>query len=1387
MTETANAVELKERIARLPAEKRALLERRLAAKSTARTGRPSIPRRPSTGPVPLSFAQQRLWIVDQLERRSAAYNIALAARLPGHLDVDALGRALDGLVARHEILHTVFRTVDGHPVQVVTESRSAALAHVDLRAHEPSDREHALRAAVAAEARRPFDLEQGPLLRSTLFRVGDQEYVLVLVMHHIVSDGWSLGILHRDLTALYAAHAEGRPPALADLPIQYADFACWQREQMRGAVLDRHLAYVRDRLAGAPLVLDLPSDRPRPPSQSFSGAGVGRQLSPRLTEMLRAVGRQEGATLYMTLLAAFAALLHRYTGHDDMLIGSPFAGRGLSELESLIGLFANTVVLRADLSGDPSFRGLLGRVRETALAAYAHQDLPFEKVVEALQPERDRSRSPVVQVMFSLQNAPMERSVQAELLQSTVETGTSKFDLTLFVTETGDGLSCWFEYSTDLFDAATIERMATHFGVLLEGIAAAPDRRLSALPLLSAPEHDQIVRAWNATERPFPHDRCIHDLFDEQALRTPNAVAVVDGDRQLTYRELQSRANRLAQRLVRLGVGPDVLVGVRMERSIDLVVSLLATLKAGGAYVPLDLDYPPERQRLMLSDAEAQVLLTDRDPDDLLPGPDLEIVRLDTQAEAIGRELDRAPTTAASAESLAYVIYTSGSTGRPKGVAVPHRAVNRLVIGADYVQIEPSDVIAQASNAAFDAATFEIWGALLHGARLAVVRKETLLAPADLATTIERQGIGIMFVTTALFNQLAAERPGIFRSLKHVMFGGEAADPRAARRILQHGPPAHLVHVYGPTETTTFATWHPVASVPDDATTIPIGRPIANTRAFVLDRYLSPQPVGIPGELYIGGPGLARGYLRRPELTTERFIPDPFIDDPDARLYRTGDLVRRLEDGSIEFVGRLDQQVKIRGFRIELGEVEALLGEHPSVRQSIVLPYERGTAGKRLAAYVVPEPDSGVGGDDLRAYLRQRLPGYMVPTAIVLLPGLPLNPNGKIKREALPPPDAASTADADVSVAPETAVEARLVELWAHLLGVAPIGVTDNFFDLGGHSLLVVRLLAEIPRLFGTKVSLATFFQNATIRDLAATIAGEDARGNATSLVPIQPLGSLPPLFCVHPLGGDVLCYQSLSRLLGPDQPLYGIQARGVDDVQTPIDDMREMAAFYLQQMRTVQPEGPYFLLGFSSGGTVVYEMAQQLRASGDEVGLLAILDHPPATAGYYRPIVRPEHWPTLLYDLLGYRDRLAALRLGHGRKLVRSFADRIRRRTVHPRGAPAEGVPQHELDRVVNYVATNIAGDPNLLPLYHREVIAAQYRALTSYVPAPYSGHITLFRARKQPLLCSHDPAMGWRALAGAGMTVCTVPGSHLGVLQEPNVATLAARLGDCLARARR
>jgi amino acid adenylation domain-containing protein len=809
-----------------------------------------------------------------------------------------------------------------------------------------------------AEAVRPFDLQHGPLLRAMLLRKSDEEHGLSLIIHHIVMDGWSIEIFMGELIVLYEAFSANQPSPLADLPLQYADFAAWQREWIAGGVLEDQLAYWKKQLSGDLPMLEAPTDHPRPQRLTYRGADGDFALTQDLVERLNELGHNEGATLFMTLMAALLTLLHRYTGQEDIILGTAVAGRNHAEIEKLIGFFINTLVLRTDLSGNPTFRELLGRVREVALGANEHQDVPFEKLVEELQPERDLSRHPFFQVMVNFQNAPAETPASQGLKITPRDIGNqTRFDLELHLWAGPDGLIGNFIYNTDLFEPSTIARMLKHFETLLAGIAANPEARLAELPLLTNEEQAQL-RDWNQTNSEYERDRCVPQLVEMTVARQHEAVAISYGAEQISYRELNTRANQLAHYLRKQGVGPDVRVGVLLDRSIELIVALLGVLKAGGAYVPLDGSYPAQRLRFMLEDAGVTLLLTMRgQPEVVAEGDATEVVYLDRGWEQFGSESHENPGVVTSAGDLAYVMYTSGSTGQPKGVGVTHRAINRLVRNTNYVQLEKSDRVAQVSNVSFDAATFEIWGALLHGAQLAGIDKETMLSPAEFKRALAKQHISAMFLTTALFNQIAQSLPETFAPLRYLLFGGEACDPQAVRRVLQLGKPRHLLHVYGPTESTTFTTWYDVKEVEATARTIPIGQALSNTDTWVLDRHMQLAPVGVTGELYIGGDGLARDYLRRPDLTAEKFVPHPYSTEPGARLYRTGDLVRYLSNGNIEFLKRMDQQVKIRGFRIEPGEIEAALQEHPAVRESIVVVREEIPGDRHLVAYVVRDPD----------------------------------------------------------------------------------------------------------------------------------------------------------------------------------------------------------------------------------------------------------------------------------------------------------------------------------------------------------------------------------------------------------------------------------------------
>ncbi len=914
----------------------------------------SIPSAPRDAPLPLSFAQQRLWFLDQLGS-GAAYNMPVALKLQGHLDVVALQQTLNDVIGRHESLRTTFTMTseDGEAHQVTRTETAVDLPVIDLSYLPVERRESEVKQQAQDEAMRGFDLTSELMLCAKLLKLEEQSHVLLLTLHHIASDGWSIGVLVRELAALYDAFSQGKPSPLPPLPIQYADFAVWQRHRLQDDMLEAQLDYWKAQLDGAPELLSLPTDRPRPAVESFRGNRLDVDLDAQLTQRIIQLSQQTGVTLFMTLLAAFQVLLSRYSGQEDVVVGSPIANRTRDELEPLIGFFVNTLALRADVSGNPTFLELLACVREVTQGAYEHQDLPFERLVEELAPERVLNYNPVVQVAFALQNAPMSAFTLPglEVTPLPLEVWNVRFDLEVHLWEMQGGLHGFCVYSTDLFDEATIARLRGCFRTLLEGIVADPTQRVNDVPLLSAAEQHQLVVGWNQTATVYPRDKCVHQLVEAQAARTPDALAVTYDDQGLSYYDLNVRANQLAHYLQDLGVGPHTLVGICMDRSVAMVVGLLAILKAGAAYVPLDTAYPPERLAFMVEDTQAPVVLTQSRFVPQLQHTQAALVCVDTHHDVLASKPLSNPTCDVESTHPAYVMYTSGSTGTPKGVIVPHLAINRLVCHTNYIDLTPRDRVAQVASASFDAATFEIWGALMHGATLVGLSREVTLVPQDFARALEAGEISTLFMTTALFNQVAQAVPTAFHSLHHVLFGGEAVDPNPVRLVLEHGVPQRLLHVYGPTANTTFTSWHVVEEVPEGATTVPIGRPIANTQIYVLDPQSRPAPVGVPGELYIGGDGLALGYHHR-ELTDAKFVANPFGQ---GRLYRTGDLVRYLPDGAIEFLGRLDTQVKLRGFRIELGEIETVLSQHAGVQEAMVLMREDQPGDQRLVAYVVPD------------------------------------------------------------------------------------------------------------------------------------------------------------------------------------------------------------------------------------------------------------------------------------------------------------------------------------------------------------------------------------------------------------------------------------------------
>jgi amino acid adenylation domain-containing protein len=1075
---------------------------------------------------PASFAQQRLWFIDQLVPGNTFYNVPTALRLTGSLNFSALAQTFHEIVRRHEALRTRFGIAQEQLVQMIpadsfanasasplgscTTPFTLNLPVIDLQHCPAGEGELQAKQWVSQESQRPFDLATGPLLRVFLLKLDETDHVLLLNLHHIICDDWSIGVLIRELSAIYTAFAQNQPSPLAELPLQYADFAHWQREWLQTEVLETQLTYWRQQLDGIAR-LNLPTDRPNPTVPSYRGATQFLELSPSLSQGLEKLCQQQGVTLFMTLLAAFQTLLYRYTQQEDIVVGSPIANRNRSEIEGLIGFFVNTLVLRTDLSGNPTFQELLGRVREVTLGAYAHQDLPFEKLVEELHPQRALSRHPLFQVVFGFENAPMEALELPGLTLSplTIDFKTTRFDLEFHLWDASGGFrSLWGEewnhsegirgvvvYNTDLFDAATITRMVGHFTTLLEGIVANPQTRVASLPILLDAERQQLLGEWNHTVADYPQNRCIHQLFETQVKHNPNAIAVIFDDNSLTYQELNSRSNQLAHYLQKQGVSSDVLVGLCVDRSVEMLVGMLAILKAGGAYLPLDPNYPQERLNFMLEDAQALVLLTQQHLVERLGTQKLKIIGIDTDWNRVTQESAENPISRVTSDNLAYVIYTSGSTGKPKGVAIPHKAVNRLLCNTNYIKLDSADKIAQVSNTSFDAATFEIWGALLHGAQLVGINRDVLLSSHDFALQLQQQGITVLFLTTALFHQIVRDVPQAFASLRYVLFGGEAVDPRWVRKVLKKGAPQQLIHVYGPTEGTTFSSFYQVQDVSEEATSIPIGRPIKNTQIYLLDEQLQPVPIGIPGELYISGDGLARGYLNRPELTSQRFIPNPFVGaslmgvQPGKRLYKTGDLARYRADGNIEFLGRIDNQVKIRGFRIELGEIESVLNQHPAVREAVVMVQQDVPDDKHLVAYIVfNEQVNNPKSSELRQFLNEKLPQYMVPSAYVVLDALPLTPNGKVNRRLLPEVDTFNLDTEQNYVAPGTGIEEELAKIWRQILGKQQVGIYDNFFELGGHSLLATQLTSRIRDTFQVELSVRILFEAPTVASLAKHI-----------------------------------------------------------------------------------------------------------------------------------------------------------------------------------------------------------------------------------------------------------------------------------------------------------
>ena len=1088
---------LNKRIAGLSPERRAVLERLLRHEQQTDTG--LRPRDRSLDPPPLTFAQEQLWFLDQLAPGNWFYNETSALHLTFPVNTAVLQKALNEVARRHEALRTTFITVRGELAQAIAPRFTVPLAEVDLSALPRAEVNGEVRRLADEDAQSPFDLSLGPLIRTTLLRMSKKESIFLLTLHHIVFDGWSFTILLRELSEIYEAFNAGRPSPLPELPIQYGDFAVWQRRWLRGDALEAKLGYWRKQLANLSL-LHLPTDYPRPAFQSFQGARCNVNIPKPLCDAIRALGVAEGMTPFMTLLTAFKSLLYRYAEQDDIVVGVPVANRDRVEIEGLIGFFVNTLVMRTDFSGDPTFREALARVRKVSLEAFAHQDVPFEKLVEELQPQRDLSRNPLFQVTFQLygSNTGFDEAGSAYFESAPspfeVDAHAAKFDLRFDLAEAmGGGLSGFLEYDTALFAPESVSRMVRHFQTLLESAVTNPGLRLSELSLLTLDERDELIVGRNSTAIAYPRSARIHELFEQRVDRTPDRVAVECDGNALTYAELNRRANRLGHYLRHLGVCSETPVGISGERSIEMIVGLLGILKAGGVYVPLDLDQPREWLLSSIENAGVHIVLTCERQLFYLSDRHVRVISLNLEFADIDREPDANLSVPGDSMSLAYIMFTSGSTGKPKGICVPHRAVVRLVANTNVFRADANDVFLQFAPLGFDASTFEIWGALLNSARLFVFPPH-VPSMEELGENIQRKRVTIVWLTAALFHYMTDYHLESLSNVRHLLAGGDVLSVRHVLRFIDRYPQATLTNGYGPTENTTFTCTYSTSDPSAIGDSFPIGKPIANTRAYVLDRHRNLVPSGLPGELYAGGDGLARGYLNDHALTAEKFGADPFSSEPGARIYATGDRVRYRPDGNLEFLGRSDNQIKIRGYRVELDEISSVLRRHPSVREAVCIVFENGPNDKRIAAYVVAD-DNDIA--ELSHYLEERLPDYMVPSAVIAIAALQLTPNGKVDRAALPAPgDDRPKLDA-AYVAPQTDTERLITALWQQVLGIQKPGIHDNFFDLGGHSLLVVLLHNRLKEAFRKEITIVDLFRYPTISSLAKLLNPEEAAAEA--------------------------------------------------------------------------------------------------------------------------------------------------------------------------------------------------------------------------------------------------------------------------------------------------
>lgn len=1386
---------------------------------TANTSSPQKQNRPEilpqkvkmAGNYALSQGQKALWFLYKLAPESHAYNVAFTARICSQINVAALKQTFQQLNDRHPMLRATFFEQDGEPRQTIKDRQEICFEEFDASTWSPNE----LQQQVITAYQRPFDLEQGPILRVSLFNCSECDRVLLLSIHHIACDGWSIWLLLDELRVIYQGQIHQFESLLPTLEFSYLDYVRWQSEILASSEGERLWHYWQQQLAGELPMLNLPTDRPRPPMQNYRGDSHTFKLSKELTQKLKELGQTEGATLYMTLLAAFQVLLHRYTSQDDILVGSPLKCRNQSEWSRVFGYLVNPVVMRANLADNPSFQAFLAQIRQTVLGAIAHQDYPFPLLVERLQPERESSRSPLFQTMFVLQK-PNKSGDILDLLAADESAGRvnwgglelesfeipqqdGQFDLTLEMMETKDSIRGIFKYDTDLFDQETIARMEGHFQVLLEGIVTNPSEQIGHLPILTPTEEHQLLVEWNDTQVDYPQDKCIHQLFEEQVAKTPDRVAVVFEEEQLTYQELNSRANQLAHYLQKLGVRPEVLVGICVERSLEMVVGLLGILKAGGAYVPLDPNYPPERLAYLLSDSQIPILLTENNLVAELPDNQARVICLDQDWQLILDENEENPTSEIKPNDLVYVIYTSGSTGKPKGVMIEHKSLaNFTSTVIEKYGIISTDRILQFASISFDAAAEEIYPCLTCGATL-VLRNDEMLSSTEIFLKKCRDSrLTVIDLPTAYWHQLTVDLVTkeliLPEFLRLVIIGGEGAlSERIAMWQRYVGDSLVLLNTYGPTETTVVATKYQIPTTVSTETTLLqalIGKPIGNIETYILDKSEQLVPIGIPGELHIGGIGLARGYINRPELTMEKFILSQFSKKEEARLYKTGDLVRYLPEGNIEFIGRIDNQVKIRGFRVELAEVESVLTQHPDIREAVVLTREDQTGSKQLVSYIVSKSKK----EDLNQiqdFLKEKLPNYMIPSVFVWLDSMPLTTNGKLDRHALPAPEIFQRKSTGDLILPRDGIEFQLAQIWSNLLNLKPIGVKDNFFELGGHSILAIQLIAKIECHFGKNLPLSVLIQKGTIEDIANILRSSRDILPSSSLITIQPQGNKLPFFCVHPGGGNVSCYLNLASQLGLDRPFYGLQAKGLSsdyEGEKTLNTIQDMAKYYIAEIKKIQPQRPYYLGGWCTGGIVAFEMARQFQQQGDEVALLVLMES-------YLPVpiqqINLAQKRALLEQILRTQiprhedldentlvTLLFAWDLGSlfGREIPISFQEL------------QQIIPDEQLNHVLEKAkALNILPTEFNLKKITKlwKVFQANLQAMYSYIPQSYSGRTVIFQANEELRELTIYPIINWNQVLIGDTDKYEIPGDHYSIMRNPNVEILATKLKECLNKA--